>query len=605
MGALIPKIAFSVLEASRNFLCYSRSIKAKIFLTFTCVVLLSISVITLSTYFNFSRTIEKNAVIYVSDAIRHANENFDMIFQDIDKISTAIAINANQLLSAVPGKDISVTYEGFLEAKNSEMFLSTLMANKPYISRIAVIGFDGKIFQTGGPKLFNSILNTPWFEQARNESDVKQIWIDVTEQGSIAYSRVLRLNNIPIGLLLIDFNKTFIEKVYSIKPVEGSQLFVSDSFGNLIVRSKSEDQNDSAINSAVHVLQQLNHIPTVNDQSISYPMVEADRQKYLGVHFRSSVTGWTTFGLIPYDSLMHEAIAIRNNIIKMVSIVFLLVFIVSIVISNQITVNLKRLSHTMQKVRQGHLDARPRIRSKDEIGGLSEVFDLMMTRIHELMEESKNREQEKRKAELAALQSQIKPHFIYNTLGTIKNLARIHHVRNIEELIGSFIDLLRITVGHTRETITIRQELDYLNSYIQIQKYKYLDRVIVKFQVEEDLLELRTLKLLLQPILENSMIHGMGDSNKNLLITIRIYKEPHGIKFEITDNGAGISAEMIESILYPSAENNRKSGGMGLQNVNARLKGTFGNEYGLSIVSEPGMYTTVEFLIPAKELEGN
>jgi two-component system sensor histidine kinase YesM len=594
MGRQIVFILSGAYGFTRNLLHYSGSIQAKIFITFSLVVLLSITVISVTTYLNFSRTIEANAAGYVSDAVRHANENFEMIFDDIEKISTVIVTNQQNVISVITSGKDPVEYDGFRENQSTESFLSSLIAYKTYISRIAIIGTNGKIFSAGGSMLFGSILEAPWFQQALISKD-KQILIDAPDKESVSFSRIIRQNNRPVGVVVIDLNKAYIQKIFNVNPVEGSLLFVADPMGNFIFKPKTDIPEQSLLESA-----SAPTLDEVNDKrSLSHSIITLSGNKYLAVRYTSSMTGWLTLGLIPYDSLMKEATAIKLNIIRMVSLVFFIVLIVSVAVSNQMTKSLKHLSYTMNKVREGNLRARPRVRSKDEIGDLSEGFNLMMNRIHSLLDEVKNGEKEKREAELIALQAQIRPHFIYNTLGTIKNLARVHNVKNIEDLTVSFIDLLRMTLGHTREFITIEEEMHYLRSYIHVQQYKYLDRVSVRFQVEDEALECLTIRLLLQPIIENAMMHAIGESGKNLLVTVRIYSELDQIKFEVTDNGIGMTSGQIEQALEPS-DNDGRFTGIGIRNVNERIQRTFGNEYGLTVLSEQDMYTTVEFSLPIR-----
>ncbi|NQX58378.1 sensor histidine kinase [Paenibacillus qinlingensis] len=576
----------------KSLLHYSASIQAKIFITFSIIVLLSIAAISVTTYLNFSRTIEKNAINYVSDSVKHANDNFELIFEDIKKISTVIVTNKPNVIDAITSFNDPVSFEGFREKQETENFLLSLIAYKASISRIAIIGLNGKIFNTGSSLIFNSILDQPWFESASSSKD-NQILIDAPAVGSVSFTRIIRQNNRPVGVVIIDFDKTTIQQMFAINPVEGSLLYVADPLGNFIFQPEHAQAESTMQNSPLSPF----YTPVKSVTSLSSSVFDLNNHRYLAVRYHSNITGWLTLGLIPYNALLKDASRIRSQIGQIVALVFFAVLLVSIALSRQITKNIKHLSFTMKKVREGNLQARPHVVSKDEIGGLSEGFNLMMNNITTLMKEIKIQEQGKREAELFALQAQIRPHFIYNTLGTIKNLARMQNVKNVEELLGSFIELLRMTLGHTTEIITIREELDYLRSYIHIQKYKYLDRITVMLQAEEEILDCQTLKLVLQPILENAMIHALGQSNKNLFITIRIYSELGRVKFEVTDNGIGMTPEQIERVLE-SSEHDESFNGIGMKNVNERIRRTFGNEYGIAILSELGMYTTVEFTIP-------
>jgi two-component system sensor histidine kinase YesM len=576
-----------VLLSSLDF---SGSIQAKIFISFSVVLLLSISTICLILYFNFSKIVKDNAVAFVASTVNNANQNFEILFGDIEKISAALAINQSGIIEPLTSNIDQITYEGFRTTQKVQDLLSSMVAYKSYISHISVIGLDGIIFQTRGGPFFKTVLDERWFKEAIASKN-KQIFFNVTGGGDVAYSRIIRKNNQTVGVVVIVLNKNFIEKLFNVNPVEGSLIFVADSMGSYIIKPK-ELLAPAVYESALSALTSSEYI-----QQPSHPLLDLAGNQYLVVTYHSSVTDWMIYGLIPYRHLMHEATSIRNKVFQFSGILLLITFVISIGISNQITKNLKRLHQTMNKVKNGFLKARPSISSRDEIGSLSEAFNLMMNNVQSLMEEIKTREEDKRHAELVALQSQIKPHFIYNTLGTIKNLASIQNVKNIDELIGSFIDLLRMTIGNLRETITIREEAHYLKSYGHIQKYKYLNKIIVIYHIENEVLDFLTIRLLLQPLVENAMIHGLGQSDKQLIITIRIYLESNGVKFEVTDNGVGMTKDKIAQSLGNS-ETSFISTGLGLRNVNERIQKTFGSAYGLTISSEPGMYTTVYFTIP-------
>jgi two-component system, sensor histidine kinase YesM len=226
-------------------------------------------------------------------------------------------------------------------------------------------------------------------------------------------------------------------------------------------------------------------------------------------------------------------------------------------------------------------------------------FTKMMSEINSLMDDIKRQEKIKREDELKILQTQINPHFIYNTLNTIRYLSELQNVKNIKEITTSFIELLRVTIGNSERFITIQKEIDYVQSYINIQKYKYLDKFNVVYQVEDKILQCKTLKMTLQPIVENALIHGIDLADREGFISIKVYSENEVIKFIITDNGVGMTEEQITKVLkFSSNENKSRFNGIGISNVNERIKMFFGNQYGLNIFSQPGECTTVEIIIP-------
>ncbi|RXZ83703.1 sensor histidine kinase [Paenibacillaceae bacterium] len=599
MRTIIRHYWMCLLNVVRKQFYFSRSIQSKIFLSFSAVVLFAIVTTSWVLYASFSRTIEHNAKTYVTDSVIHANENFELIFSDVEKISTVVILNKVNVIDYISSSSkSSVPYDNFIEQQAAEQFLSSLAAYKPYITRVAIVGRNGRIAHAGGSMLFSSIVEEPWFEQAL-AADNGQLLIDAPSTGEISYSRVIRHNNRPIGIVLIEFNKSFLQSLFNIKPTDSGLFFVTDPMGNRILNAGGIDVPAVFLEQAADLSLTSNRDPTF-PQLLSADKVLIEGVNYLYISYQSSLTKWLTIGFIPYNKLINDALAILKRIIQFGIFIFCVVLLTSLALSRQITKGLQYLTRLMGKVREGNLEVRPRVRSRDEIGELSEGFHSMMSRIDSLMDEIKDQEKQKREVEIVALQSQIRPHFIYNTLDTVKSLARLQNVRNIEELLGAFIELLRLTLGDTREFITIKEEIEHLERYILIQRYKYLDRFIVQYQVEEGVLDCLTTKLILQPLVENAIAHAFVDVHKDLLITVKIYADNNRIKFEVTDNGIGMTADQIQQILN-NKDCNLHRGGIGLRNVDERIKKLFEQPDGIHIVSEPGMYTSVEFTIPRME----
>ena len=213
------------------------------------------------------------------------------------------------------------------------------------------------------------------------------------------------------------------------------------------------------------------------------------------------------------------------------------------------------------------------------------------------MENIKVNEKHKRIAEIKTLQAQINPHFLSNTLNTVKWLANAQKADNIETLVSSLIKLLHVSMGKGGDYISIREEIEYIRSYIQIQEFRYFDKFEVIFNIEEDILDYKILKFILQPIIENSIIHGIGPMDQKGLISVKAYKSEEELFFSVTDNGAGICDDKIEQVLKSNGSSSTFSR-IGIYNVNERIKLNFGEQYGLNIQSVEGLYTSVEIILP-------
>ncbi|MDF2959552.1 MAG: sensor histidine kinase [Paenibacillus sp.] len=580
-----------------------KSIQMKMFIAFGLAVCLSIIPIAYSSYYNSSKVIERNAVSYISDRIRGANDNLQAMMEEADKISKVIVSNHDLVQAGLLSATAAPSFEWFREKKAVEEFLSSMAAYKNYVRQISVTGMDGKAFQTGGrrgnPDHIAELMRNPEMTENR-----KHLLFDPTGNGRLMMVRPILQGSQMIGICIVDFDPDIVKQVYDIEPLSGSLVSVIDDRNKMVYQSNSNNKQMSVEDTELSGL-----IDQMLPGEFHSKLVQIDKKSYLSVQSLSAYTGWTTVGMVPLPSLLRELNDIRYQTVSIAAAVLVAVLLLSILLSNQITKNIKRLSNTMKLVREGHMNARPRIRSNDEVGQLSDMFVSMMDRIQELLTEVKTRERQRREAEYRALQAQIKPHFLYNTLNIIKYLAHIQHARNIEEVSGSLIEMLRYTIDPKREMIAIREELEQVHSYIRIQKYKLLERVEVTVHTEEEVLDCLIPKLILQPIVENALNHGLSETDREGTVTVRIYEDGAGcIKMNVTDNGTGIPEERMKTILSDEdgMEHETRSG-IGLRNIKERIRHTFGDSYGMSIYSQPNVFTTVEITVPQlrKEMLGD
>jgi len=234
-----------------------------------------------------------------------------------------------------------------------------------------------------------------------------------------------------------------------------------------------------------------------------------------------------------------------------------------------------------------------------EIVGLGLTFNRMINQINCLMQEKDIKEKERMEAEIDALQSQINPHFISNTLNAIHLMAMIAKVESIERMTEAFIKIVNATLSKKGRYFTIEEEVNNLHNYLYIMKVRYGDTFDYHIQIEPEILHKWILRLTLQPILENALQHGISDIDRRGSLQIKGWERPRGIVFEIRDNGAGLTFEQIENLLQQKADSKNGVTGMGIRNVNDRIKLNHGQEYGLSIESEPGVFTLVRIHLPS------
>jgi len=260
---------------------------------------------------------------------------------------------------------------------------------------------------------------------------------------------------------------------------------------------------------------------------------------------------------------------------------------------------LRRLIKGMHAARKGNLAISVDTSSIREVEEVSTNFNEMMEEINQLLIRIKDKEKQKRIAEIKALQAQINPHFLANTLNTARWMANIQGAHNIEDLVGSLIQLINASIGARDDQIPIQEELENIQAFLRIQEYRYFDKFKVQYQIEPEILDCLIPRLLLQPLVENALVHGIAPVEGQGTLVIRGLIEGETIRLQVTDNGKGISAEHLAAIeqgLKPANQH-----GIGIRNVRDRIRLNFGDRYGLVIKSVPDLYTTCEITLPRIE----
>ena len=312
----------------------------------------------------------------------------------------------------------------------------------------------------------------------------------------------------------------------------------------------------------------------------------------------SELTGWSAVGVVNVDELIKDKSSIIDFYFRLAGISILFAMTFAVLISTTITNPIKMLENTMHEVEVGNFDVRSEIELNNEIGHLSKTFNVMISRIKDLMEKTVRDEEEKRRSEIRALQAQINPHFLYNTLDTIIWMSAGGKNDEVVEVTSALARLFRTSISKGENLVTLLNEVENIKSYLTIQKMRYEDKLSWRVDVPPGLLGLMTPKLILQPIVENAVYHGVKMSQAGGEIAISARTEGERLTITIADSGVGMTAEQLEQLFVPRPDTDR---GIGVINVNNRIRLCFGEEYGLHYFSAPGEGTRVEIWLPVIE----
>ncbi|HBF36613.1 MAG TPA: hypothetical protein DDW50_04765 [Firmicutes bacterium] len=324
-----------------------------------------------------------------------------------------------------------------------------------------------------------------------------------------------------------------------------------------------------------------------------------NKSDILITYYTVPITKWKVINSIPYRQLtdkLHRVMAVIFIVFITVAILFLIIFFTSVI--GTVVLPITNLVKQMKKVESGNFQTSVVIRGQDEIALLNRSFDNMVKEIQNLIKKIDAEKSEKLQLEIKSLQYQINPHFLFNTLNTITMMAEMHGVSNIKKMTDALTKLLLNTLAKEGMFTPLEQEFDTLESYSYIMKLRYGDRFDISSHVDEEMKDTFVLKLLLQPIVENSILHGMSDVFDKLLIHIEAKQVDHNLLITITDNGVGMRPEKITSVLQENESRGNTYNRIGLFNVHQRIRLNHGPKYGLTITSTLGQGTTVTLLLP-------
>jgi len=568
------------------------SIKSKMMIICLTVVIVPIFVMTLNSYESSQRLLERKYTELLMDIAKQTNVRIDEYLKEIEKISLLASFGMNSSVNAAA--EDSYPIQEYLrddsEQNKDEVFgilMNYIMMKDREIS-IYVYNLNG------GKDLFVSTdlpydltyraEEEEWFRffQASNS---KMMTLDThvdqqTESKKLVISHARKILDVNsgtvLGIMLVSIDLSVID------------LANSRMQESLRTRFTIVDESDNIIYNADTDLIGRTFSETIRPSESDHIVVASrfDRQR------------WTTYLYMPKSELSAEGDILRHNLYLLAALMLLFFAVISIYLSNVITRPIKKLLNNILLVEKGHFEQVEDIRSRDEIGHLSTRFNRMAHELKRLVEQVQQEEIEKAAAEMRALQSQINPHFLYNTLGSVKWIASLQRADKIVQMTEALISMLRYASSGEGSTATVRDELDNLRNYMTIQQVRYYNRIWMVEVIDDKVLESRIPKLILQPIVENAIFHGFAEKEEDCVITVRIERVNGDLAIEVTDNGAGMDEETNRTVRETLAGERTKGIGIGLHNVQRRIQLHYGHPYGMEFTSGLGIGTTFRIVLP-------
>ncbi|WP_239696709.1 cache domain-containing sensor histidine kinase [Paenibacillus oryzisoli] len=408
-----------------------------------------------------------------------------------------------------------------------------------------------------------------------------------------------RVTHEVIGFIIIDVDDNIV-KTFSDNVIIGKSgfFYVADNKGNaILLPSKAANHTKW--------LENKNIASIIENKNKDYVDSSEGKPEFI-VTSPSMSTGWNIVGVVPLQEIVEEANSIRQLIIISVMLSIIFAITLHFFVSTRLTRPVRILKNKMQLAASGFLEAKVVLTGTDEISDLGNSFNIMIGKIRMLLDQSIKEQQEIKKSELRALQAQINPHFLYNTLDSILWLAQSEKKDQVVQMVMALSKLFRISLSKGKDWITFEKEIEHLQSYLTIQQMRYRDILDYEIAIDSSLHSLLILKMTLQPIVENALYHGLKNKRGKGLIRITAkIEDGHNFLIVVEDNGKGITEDRLHQLRKdlmephtPKETGNEVSGGFGLHNVHRRIRLYYGEAYGVQVDSIEGEGTIVIIRIP-------
>ena len=433
----------------------------------------------------------------------------------------------------------------------------------------------------------NLHFSTPHVQNLFDNATYRYYWV-------VSLSRAVELTsngNSTLGVLLVDMNYSSIEQLFNKANTDNSSeyVYLMDSDGEIIYHPKQKLIYTN--------LYEENNLEAVHYDDGSHQEIFQGEKRLITVK-TVSYTGWKIVSVVPMSAFNMGLYGTRMFVIMLMALSMLMIIIINQLVSARIAKPLQRLNESVKEWEAGNLNPTIYVGGSLEVEHLGKTLRSTVEQINQLMHDILYEQEEKRKSELDALQSQINPHFLYNTLDSIVWMIEGERYEDAVFMITQLASLFRISLSRGKTIISVEDEIKHAKNYMNIQKIRYKNSFAIDFSIEEEILHCCTVKLVVQPLLENAIYYGVEGMDGEGEIHVKGYRKEDDIYIEVSDNGLGMPQDMVEQLLTDNNRVRKHGSGVGVINVHNRIRLRFGKPYGLEIESMPDEGTTIRIHLP-------
>lgn len=483
-----------------------------------------------------------------------------------------------------------------------------ILNGSKYVNSVFVFNIEGKSeykhFSKVFPPEFIDLNREKWFQKAIESRGSPVIistyslpnYMDSSNKPHYIFSVARGIMDLPMpkaqGAILINCDLGIFKELFKAMfiGVKDQRITIINTNGDIVYDT---DESDIAkkFDSSLYDF--------VNDGSTGTKRIDLNDTKYLISYATSELTGWKIVNMVSENELFKPINETWNFVVILSSLLIIIALVLAILLSNRIISPLRKLNLLMELVKKGDFEVKIKSSSRNEVGQLTKTFNSMARRIKRLINEVYVDKIKQKDLELKMLQNQINPHFLYNALESIHMVAEINNDNEASEMSRSLGRILRYGISRKDGIVTVKQEIDHLNDYILLQKARFSRLYEIAVNVNEDIYENRIIKLILQPLVENAVYHGLDSVSKGGRVEVTGYSKDDCIIFEVTDNGAGMDEKQVEIINNYINDLDSTMNSIGLKNIQKRIQLYYGNEYGIEVKSTLAVGTCVIVTLPS------
>lgn len=585
----------------------NRKLGSKLMLLLFTFILAPLSLSGILFYRNSAAWVEEKSDKESLQVLHLVMQNTDEMLRGVEAQLLDI-YNQDEIIEQL--SESAPTAAGVLESRLAEdgigRYLRNFLRGKDDVDSVYFLSEAGAVsfadFRGPGPFTDQISRNPQWLERIEEEQG-RVVWIPTYEvppnryssDNSYYFAAGMSIRDVTdelqaLGTLILNVKISALDRL--VGPVNVSPhgtILVADDEGNLIWHP-----NPDAFGTP------MNAVPfyktTRPGQFVKFSLNGED---YRIGRVSSDLNRWSYYAIVPQQDLDAQTENQKRFLFVTIAAFSALFLLLAWLTTRYITKPIRQMAVAMKQIQKDPQGIRFQAQSNDEIGMLQTAFNGMRGRINDLIHEVRIVSDKEKEAEIRALQAQINPHFVYNTLDAINWLAIEKDETEISDMITALSDMMRYAIRPGAPWVTMEEELKWARNYAYLQEMRFEAKFAVDFDIPEELLGCRVPRLLLQPYLENAILHGMEGLESGGRIRVRLAKEGDRLMLAVEDNGAGMSAERMESI------RSRKSHGIGITNMDDRLKLEYGGGYGVTVESEPGRGTRVTVVLPIVDEENN